>query len=64
MENPNQFAPQGANPKEYKAKSKAIKKEYYEERIDAGPQSRILEGVSWEEAQKMKVGRIWGFKKG
>ena len=56
VENPNQFAPQGANPKEYKQKFKEIKKEYYEEKIDAGPQSRILEGVTWEEAERMKVG--------
>ena len=55
VENPNQFAPQGANPKEYKQKFKEIKKEYYEEKIDAGPQSRILEGVTWEEAERMKV---------
>ena len=32
-----------------------IRKEYYEEKISAGPQSRILEGVTWEEAQKAKV---------
>ena len=33
-----------------------IKKDYYEEKINAGPQSKILEGMTWEEAEKMKVG--------
>ena len=55
VENPNQFAPQGVNPKEYKEKFQAIRKEYYTEKIDAGPQSRILEGPSWEEAERLKV---------
>ena len=32
-----------------------IRKEYYEDKIDAGPQSKVLEGVSWDEAQKIKV---------
>ena len=36
-------------------KYKEIKKEYYEEKIDAGPQSRILEGTTWDEAQKINV---------
>ncbi|XP_053407849.1 gamma-adducin-like isoform X11 [Mercenaria mercenaria] len=54
VENPNQFAPQGSDPKEFKQKQKQIKKDYYEERINAGPQSKILEGMTWEEAEKMK----------
>ncbi len=32
-----------------------IRKEYYEDYISAGPQSRILEGISWDEAQRIKV---------
>jgi len=32
-----------------------IRKDYYDENIQAGPQSRILEGVTWEEAQKIRV---------
>lgn len=55
LEGNQQFAPQGADPKELRAKHQAIRKEYYEEKIDAGPQSRILEGITWDEAQKMKV---------
>ena len=52
IDNPNQFAPQGEDPKELKEKYKEIRKEYYEEKITAGPQSRILEGMTWEEAQR------------
>ena len=32
-----------------------IRKDYYEERVHAGPQSKILEGMTWEEAQAVKV---------
>ena len=32
-----------------------IRKDYYEERVHAGPQSKILEGMTWEEAQAAKV---------
>ncbi|XP_071168548.1 gamma-adducin-like isoform X18 [Mytilus edulis] len=55
IENPNQFAPQGSNPKEFKLKQKEIRKDYYEERISAGPQSKILEGITWEEAKKLQA---------
>jgi len=60
VENPNQFAPQGDNPKEFRQKHEAIRKEYYTDKIDAGPQSRILEGMSWEEAQRIKDGHVSG----
>lgn len=58
IENPNQFVPVGTNPKEVKAKVKEIRKEYYDEKITAGPQSRILEGMTWEEAQKIREGNV------
>ena len=32
-----------------------IRKDYYEEKVTAGPQSKILEGLSWDEAAKLKV---------
>ena len=32
-----------------------IRKEYFEDTITAGPQSTVLEGVTWEEAQRIKV---------
>jgi adducin len=57
VEGTNQFAPQGADPKELKLRHQAIRREYYEDKIDAGPQSKILEGVTWDEAaQKNKSG--------
>jgi len=58
IDNPNQFAPQGTNPKEFREKQKQIRKDYYEERVHAGPQSKVLEGATWEEAQKMKDGTL------
>ncbi|RUS72569.1 hypothetical protein EGW08_019674, partial [Elysia chlorotica] len=60
IESPNQFAPQGDNPKELKLKQKSIRKDYYEERVSAGPQSKILDGISWDEAQRAKDGQLSG----
>ncbi|XP_033756965.1 alpha-adducin-like isoform X14 [Pecten maximus] len=58
VENPNQFAPLGDNPKEFKQRQKQIRKDYYEDKVSAGPQSRVLEGMTWEEAQKLKDGSL------
>jgi adducin len=58
IDNPNQFVPIGTNSKEVKAKVKEIRKEYYDEKITAGPQSRILEGMTWEEAQRIREGNV------
>lgn len=60
IENANQFAPQGDNPKELKMKQKSIRKDYYEEKVSAGPQSKILDGISWDEAQRAKDGQLSG----
>lgn len=60
VENPNQFAPQGDNPKEFKQKQKNIRKDYYEEKRTAGPQSKILDGMSWDEVQNAKDGQLSG----
>lgn len=58
LENPNQFAPQGADPHEFKKKQKNIRKDYYEDKVTAGPQSRVLEGLTWEEAQQLQDGTL------
>ncbi|XP_067657478.1 protein hu-li tai shao-like isoform X13 [Haliotis asinina] len=58
VDGPNQFAPQGDNPKELKLKQKQIRKDYYEDKVSAGPQSKVLEGMSFDEAQKMKDGNL------
>ncbi|XP_022288987.1 alpha-adducin-like isoform X4 [Crassostrea virginica] len=61
LENPNQFAPQGSDPREFKKKQKDIRKDYYEDKVTAGPQSRVLEGLTWEEAQKLQAeGKLAG----
>ncbi|KAL8594119.1 hypothetical protein ACOMHN_000830 [Nucella lapillus] len=53
----NQFAPQGSNPKEFKDKQKSIRKDYYEEKVTAGPQSKILDGISeWDEVGRTQDG--------
>jgi len=59
-ENPNQFAPQGANSRELKNKHQEIRKEYYTDSIHAGPQSKILDGISWEEAERIKDAHVSG----
>ncbi|CAG9765000.1 unnamed protein product [Ceutorhynchus assimilis] len=49
-----QFVPQGTNPKEFKQRQQQIKDYRRADKISAGPQSHILEGVTWEEARKMQ----------
>ncbi|CAG9863863.1 unnamed protein product [Phyllotreta striolata] len=49
-----QFVPKGTNPKEFKQKQQQIKDYRRADKISAGPQSHILEGVTWEEAKKMQ----------
>lgn len=56
----NKFAPQGSNPRELREKVKEIRKEYFEDSITAGPQSTILEGLTWEEARRIKAGQVVG----
>lgn len=51
----NKFAPQGQNPKELKQKFKEIRKDYFEDAITSGPQSSVLEGVTWDEVRKIKA---------
>ncbi|KAJ8921773.1 hypothetical protein NQ315_008398 [Exocentrus adspersus] len=49
-----QFVPKNTNPKEFKQKQQQIKDYRRADKISAGPQSHILEGVTWEEARKMQ----------
>lgn len=49
-----QFVPKGTNPKEFKQRQQQIKDYRRADKISAGPQSHILEGVTWEEAKKMQ----------
>ncbi|XP_047518706.1 protein hu-li tai shao isoform X5 [Pieris napi] len=48
-----QFVPKNTNPKEFKQLQQQIKENRRADKISAGPQSHILEGVTWDEAAKM-----------
>ncbi|XP_018565785.1 protein hu-li tai shao isoform X1 [Anoplophora glabripennis] len=54
IESALQFVPKNTNPKEFKQKQQQIKDYRRADKISAGPQSHILEGVTWEEARKMQ----------
>nr|CAD7259338.1 unnamed protein product [Timema shepardi] len=49
------FVPKGTNPREFKKLQQQIKDNRRADKITSGPQSHILEGVSWEEAKKLQV---------
>nr|CAH8842080.1 unnamed protein product [Trichobilharzia regenti] len=50
----NVFAPQGSNPKEYRDQQKKVKAKYYHDTNTAGPQSRLLDGLTWDEARRVR----------
>ncbi|VUZ45756.1 unnamed protein product [Hymenolepis diminuta] len=50
----NRFAPQGDDPKEFKEHQKKIREKYYKDTNTAGPQSRLLEGLTWDEARRIR----------
>ncbi|XP_014205020.1 uncharacterized protein LOC106636964 isoform X3 [Copidosoma floridanum] len=54
------FVPKNTNPKEFKQLQQQIKDYRRADKISAGPQSHILEGVTWEEAKKMQDATISG----
>ncbi|XP_017473980.1 PREDICTED: protein hu-li tai shao isoform X2 [Rhagoletis zephyria] len=54
IEDPLQFVPAGTNPKEFKRLQQQIKDNRRADKISAGPQSHILEGVTWDEANRIK----------
>ncbi|KAI5706699.1 hypothetical protein M8J76_009664 [Diaphorina citri] len=49
-----QFVPKNTNPKEFKKLQQQIKENRRADKITSGPQSQLLEGVSWEEAKKLQ----------
>ena len=55
LEVAHQFVPMGTSSKEFKLKQKQIKENRRQGGISAGPQSHILEGVTWDEAKQMQV---------
>uniref|UniRef100_A0A1Q3FXL8 Putative cytoskeletal protein adducin n=1 Tax=Culex tarsalis TaxID=7177 RepID=A0A1Q3FXL8_CULTA len=53
-----QFVPPNTNPKEFKRIQQQIKDYRRADKISAGPQSHILEGVSWDEANRLKDANV------
>jgi len=60
LDSKNQFAPIGDNPAEFKTHQKKVRENYYKDTRTAGPQSKILEGTTWEEASRMRDGNLSG----
>ncbi|VUZ52552.1 unnamed protein product [Hymenolepis diminuta] len=48
-EDPNQFAPQGTDPRELKDNLKKVRDKYYKDIRTAGPKSKILEGLGLDD---------------
>ncbi|VDN57811.1 unnamed protein product [Dracunculus medinensis] len=55
ISSPHQFSPFSINPKEFKEKQKAIKETRLLGATSAGPQSQILDGVTYEEIVQMRA---------
>merc|ERR1719369_217138 len=60
LESPTQFVPLNTNPKEFKKVQKAMKEGRRAGGITAGPESRVLEGGTWEEAKQMQDAHMSG----
>ncbi|XP_049791113.1 protein hu-li tai shao isoform X5 [Schistocerca nitens] len=58
IESALQFVPKNTDPKEFKKLQQQIKDNRRADKITSGPQSHILEGVSWEEAKKLQDANI------
>lgn len=58
IDNALQFVPPNTNPKEFKRLQQQIKDYRRSDKISAGPQSHILEGVSWDEANRLKDANV------
>ncbi|KAJ4451483.1 hypothetical protein ANN_02946 [Periplaneta americana] len=54
IESALQFVPKNTDPREFKKLQQQIKDNRRADKITSGPQSHILEGVSWEEAKKLQ----------
>ncbi|KAJ9594350.1 hypothetical protein L9F63_014226, partial [Diploptera punctata] len=60
IESALQFVPKNTDPREFKKLQQQIKDNRRADKITSGPQSHILEGVSWEEAKKLQDANISG----
>ncbi|KAH9285664.1 Alpha-adducin [Echinococcus granulosus] len=50
----SRFAPQGDDPRELMEHQKKVREKYYRDTNTAGPQSRLLEGLTWDEACRIR----------
>ena len=58
IETSNQFVPMGSDPKEFKRVQKLMKEGRRLGGVHAGPESKVLDGLSWEEARQMAEGPV------
>ncbi|XP_035217214.1 protein hu-li tai shao-like isoform X1 [Stegodyphus dumicola] len=54
IQTPHQFIPKSSDIGEFKRKQKELKENRMKAKVTAGPQSNLLEGVTWEEIRKMQ----------
>lgn len=54
IETPHQFVPIGSDPGEFKRRQKELKANRMNAKVTAGPQSNILEGMTWEEIRSLQ----------
>merc|ERR1711973_635361 len=57
VESPNQFVPLGTSKKEFRRIQTAMKEGRRAGGITAGPESKVLDGATWDEAQAMQEGK-------
>merc|ERR1719208_599640 len=58
IENSNQFVPLQTDPKEFKRVQKLMKEGRRLGGVHAGPESKVLDGLSWEEARQMADAQV------
>ncbi|CAH1784017.1 unnamed protein product [Owenia fusiformis] len=58
IEGANAFVVPGGDTKELKARTQEIRKVFSGEKITSGPQSKVLEGTTWEEAKEDGTGEL------
>jgi len=58
IETSNQFVPMGSDPKEFRRVQKLMKEGRRLGGVHAGPESKVLDGLSWEEAQQMHHNQV------
>merc|ERR1711997_145504 len=58
VESPNQFVPLGTSKKEFKKIQQAMKEGRRAGGITSGPESKVLEGATWEETRTLEDGSV------